>query len=186
MDDIRFKILEELKRIGHTTEEASLNEFLSTLKTYKGTSDLGTIKEAILELIREGYVKETRGKNVVEEIKTSDVLGGNEWKSPKRFIGRNGIADKIPDVYLFLTLEGKKFLIEWTKLENDSKLSKFQRLTYFPLIVITVVSTFISSYKSCSTENRQSNTTDRRTTEEIVQPSTHKTSTATETVKEKK
>lgn len=183
MDDIRFKILEELKRIGHTTEQASLNEFLSEIKTYKQTEDLGTILEAIKELMSDGYVKEARGYGHLEGISTKGDK--DTWKSPKRFVKKVGDAPKIKPIYLFMTLEGKKFLIEWTKLENDSKLSKFQRLTYFPLIVITVVSTLISTYKSCSTENRQSNTTDRGTKEEIVQPSAHKTSTATEKVKEK-
>lgn len=136
MDDIRFKILEELKRIGHTTEEASMNDFLSTLKTYKNTDDLGTIREAILELVKDGYVKETRDKNVVENIKTSEVAGGDDWKSPKRFIQTVGMASKIPDVYLFMTLEGKKFLIEWENLQKSSWLTKYDLVIKASFIIL--------------------------------------------------
>lgn len=160
-DDLRFKILEELVRLGHTTEQVSLNKFLSGLKTFNGKSDLGTILEAISELVEDGYVKETRNISVLKSVVTNRNPR-SIWKNPERFNSDltdpknpQNVAPRIKPVNLFLTLEGKKFLIDWNRLERMDKKSKNENLIKFLFLITGAIISILG--QSVVTIIKQSN-----------------------------
>jgi hypothetical protein len=136
-DDIRLKILAGINGFGHTTEQKPANEFLSEIKTYCNTEDLGTIVEAIKELRADGLIKETRGANVIDTITTSGAH--KTWKNPKRFMEELEDAPKIKELFLFCTLKGKQFLIEHEKLQIDLTLSKWQKKWFWPVAISGVI-----------------------------------------------
>lgn len=152
--DIRYKILYELNKIGHSTEEIPINTFLATLKTVKGTKDIGTIKRAILELIKEEYVEESPSrKRIIDEINTNGPA--ETFKNPKRFIQDVGDAPKIDNIYLIITLKGKKFLVEWDKLESDISNSKFLEQTRWITLIMAIggfVLGIVANFESCNME----------------------------------
>lgn len=137
--DIRYQILNHLKEIGHTTEEVNINPFLASLKTHNGKSDLGTILESLKELKKDGYIKETRNRNIIDQDYQTKNKPFSDWKSPERFVKQVGEAPKINNVYIFLTLEGKKFLIEWQILENNNWLLKYQKYFIFISFFLTIL-----------------------------------------------
>lgn len=142
--DLRYKILNHLKKIGHTTEEVNINPFLSSLKTHNGKSDLGTILESLKELKRDGYIKETRNRNIIDQDYQTKNKPYSDWKSPERFVKQVGDATQINNVYIFLTLEGKKFIIEWEMLENNNWLLKNQRINFYVILAISFISVVLS------------------------------------------
>lgn len=149
-DDIRLKILTGINNFGHTTEQKSANEFLSEIKTYRQTDDLGTIVEALKELRTDGLIKETRSANVIDTINTRGPH--DTCKNPRRFIEAVGDAPKIDTLYLFCTLKGKQFLIENEKLQIDLTLSKWQKKWFWPVafigvlgLAIAIISLFIGN-----------------------------------------
>lgn len=142
-NDIRIIILRGLIEKGHTTEQASANDFLATIKTYKDTSDLGTIVEALKELVHLGYIRETRGASYIDYIDTGKK---RNWKNPKRFVQAVGDAPKIPDLFLSCSLHGKKFLIEHDKFMIDYTLSRWQERWFWPVAVAGIVSLVISIF----------------------------------------
>lgn len=140
--DIRLKILTSINGFGHTTEQKSANEFLSSIKTYKQTDDLGTIIEALKELRNDKLIKETRGANIIDSISTN---GAHEtWKNPKRFMEAAGDAPKIDDIFLFCTLSGKQFLMENEKLQIDLTLSKWQKKWFWPVAIAALIGVVLS------------------------------------------
>jgi|GEM_PF-5952240 len=94
--DIRLRILERLDQENKSTEEFIANEFLETLHT-----DLGTIQRAVIELLDDKYIKESR-PSAVRKIETS------KGKSSKRLLDGNDI----PSIRLYITLKGKQYLAE--------------------------------------------------------------------------
>ena len=142
-NDIRIKILKGINDFGHTTEQKSANEFLSTIKTYVGTEDLGTIKEALDELIGLELIKETRKGTGMKNF--GSTQGDKEtFKNPRRFIDKVGDAPKVPELYLYCTLKGKTFLIENEKLKIDLSISKFQRIGFWVATFISIASLLLS------------------------------------------
>lgn len=149
--DIRYIILNELNQMGHSTEDIPINNFLATIKTFIGTEDIGTIKRAIQELIKEEYVAES--PNHIGKVEAINSSGPHDTaKNPKRFIEAIGDAPKINDIYLFITLKGKKFLIEWAKLESDASNSKFLKQTRIVTLVLALggFGLGIFNLKSCN------------------------------------
>lgn len=114
--DIRLKILDHLNKSGRSTEEINCNNFLVTLH-----NDLGTIKRTLIELIEKGYIKESNvdwdrereTSSVIFKIKT---IGNLTRKDSKRLLN----PEDIKAIRLYLTLEGKKFLIESENLKHYS------------------------------------------------------------------
>lgn len=141
-NDVRIQILKKLQLMGHATEEVALNEFLATLKTYGGGSDLGTIIRAIRELIKEEYICESPIRDVVNGMSSK---GDREtFKSTRRFIETVGDAPQIGNLYLFITLKGKNFLIENQKLNLEYTLTKWKKYSFWPLALISVAAFVIS------------------------------------------
>lgn len=144
-NDIRITILKELNSWGHTTEQKRANDYLATIETYNGNRDLGTIVEALKDL-RHGYlIKETRGQNRIDDIVTNQKGDkNNDWKNPRRFIEPVGIAPQIPNIYLYCTIKGKKFLIENDKLMIDYTLSKWNKRWFVPVAIISTIGLLLS------------------------------------------
>lgn len=147
-NDIRLKILKGINDFGHTTEQKSANEFLSQIKTYKQTDDLGTIVEALKELRADGLIKETRGANNIDKIVSRGPIATS--KNPKRFVEAVGDAPKIDDLFLFCTLKGKRFLIENEKLQIDLTLSRWQK-KWFCFFALSGVAGLVMSIISLCT-----------------------------------
>lgn len=114
--DIRFKILAHLNKFGQSTEEINCNAFLETLH-----SDLGTIRRTLIELIEKGYINESnvnweRERETLSAIYKINTRGDHTRKDSKRLLKPNDIEA----IRLYLTLDGKKFLIESENLKHYS------------------------------------------------------------------
>lgn len=114
--DIRLNILRRIERENRGTAEYIANEFLATTH-----HDLGTIKRAVIDLLDDGYIRESnlywpseRKNSVVEAI---DTNGPTETKkNPKRLLDQKDI--KL--IRLYITLKGKRFLIEEENLRRTT------------------------------------------------------------------
>ena len=120
--DMRFKILEYLHKNGSSTEEVQLSDFLWTIHR-----DLGTIKRTLIELIAKGYINvsnvnwetEKESKSVIFKI-NADGSTGELNNRPERLQDRNDIKE----IRLYLTLDGKRFLIEAENLRRTTWMIK--------------------------------------------------------------
>ena len=113
--DIRLNILKRIEQENRGTAEFIANEYLSTAH-----DDLGTIKRAVLDLLDDGYVRESnlswpdqKSKSVVFNI---DTTGGKPNKNSNRLNNKNDIKS----VRLYITLKGKRFLIEEENLRRTT------------------------------------------------------------------
>jgi len=143
MDDVRIKILRYHKNRNTSTEEHSSNVFLAKL-----SSDLGTIRRALLELVSEDYLiisnatkdksieaitRDFNTKNKSTPLSDEDILR----KSSKRLVENVGSMEKIPEYKFFTTVKGLKFLIEFDKLCFEATMSRWQRLIFWPLLIVS-------------------------------------------------
>jgi hypothetical protein len=150
MEDIRIAILRYFKESNISTEEHPLNEWLE-----KQNDDLGTIRRALIELIENDFLiisnldKEHSVSIVKKEYDTtthSNPLTENDKikKSSKRLIEDLHNLKKIKELKFITTINGIKFLIEFDKLKDDSKLSKWQKKWFWVVAVIGLVGLILS------------------------------------------
>ncbi len=139
--DIRFKILAHLLEINNSTNEFMANEFLSTLH-----DDLGTIKRALIELIEEGYIKESNIDTSIpyytSPVKSIVTIGNITRKNPKRLIEDSEISK----IRIFITLKGKQFLQE---IDNENKRMNHLKYDWLKNIVYLLIGaglTFLANY----------------------------------------
>ena len=143
-NDIRIRLLKELRNLNQGTEEFVANEFLSKLHP-----DLGTIRRLLIELIdfdliRESNVpKDNKDSSVIRNIPTtkddSDTLITLEYKkSSKRLVSKYGAFEKIKDIRLTITVKGLILLKENEKLDVDYTLSKWQKYWFWPVALIAI------------------------------------------------
>jgi hypothetical protein len=154
--DLRFKVLEYLQENGSSTEEVQCNEFLSKLHI-----DLATIRRTIKELIEKGYINESnidwekdRDKSIIFNLKTNGATG-QEDNRIERLLDSNDIGT----IRLYLTLDGKRFLIESENLRRTTWMIRNDipmKLSFAIFgavlgIVSTLVTQYIRSDKDSST-----------------------------------
>lgn len=163
MEDLRIRILRYYKERNTSTEEHSSNAWLE-----KQNKDLGTIRRALLELINDDYLiisnasKEISIQKVTEKFETKNLskpLSDDDIlkKSSERLIKDVGDNKKIPEYKFITTVKGIKFLIEFDKLNNDSTMAKWQKIAFWPLLIISSTLAIFQVISFCS-ENRQKNT----------------------------
>lgn len=142
-EDIRTMILSELSRQENSTAEFIANKFL-----YNIHKDLGTTIRALIELIEEGFVKESnidwkdesqKNNSIVLSIDTTGKPGSNA-KNPKRLLD----SSDIKSIRLFITLKGKMYLIQDKKLKIDFTLSKWQKIWFWPIAFIGIISLILA------------------------------------------
>lgn len=102
--DIRLRILEKLDKENRSTAEFIANDFLQTLH-----SDLGTIIRAVLDLVEDGYIKQSPPSDI-------GAIDTSQLKSSDRLLDRSDT----PTIRLFITLRGKQFLLESENLKRTS------------------------------------------------------------------
>jgi hypothetical protein len=151
MDDLRIRILRYHKVRNTSTEEHSSNDWLE-----KQNKDLGAIRRALLELINDDYLiisnasKESSLKKVTEKFDTknhSNPLSDEDKlkKLSKRLITDVGVNKKIPEYKFITTVKGIKFLIEFDKLNIDSTMAKWQKIVFWPLLIISALLAFFQA-----------------------------------------
>lgn len=148
--DIRLEILLETQKRTSGTAEFVANEYLGDLQY-----DVGSIKRALQELIEFKYIKESNvppEKSIIDAIKSE---GNEPAEKLKKANGYNAIR-------IFLTLEGKRFLIEDKQFMDEAKLSYWKRKTFWPVIIIGILggitgitSLAINMSKQSSAETQQ-------------------------------
>ncbi len=141
--DIRYKILDHLLEINNSTNEFIANQFLSTLH-----DDLGTIKRALMELIEDGYIKEsnidTSVSNYTSPIKSINTVGDIARKNPQRLIEDSEISK----IRIYITFKGKQFLQE---IENENKRMnhlKYEWLKNLVYLIVGASFTFLVNFFS--------------------------------------
>jgi|GEM_PF-6383979 len=129
--DIRFKILNHLARKGSSTEEVQCSDFLACLHP-----DLGTIRRTLKELIVKGYINESnidwakeREQSTIWKIET---IGSPQKKESSRLLDRQDIKE----IKLYLTLDGKKFLIEAANLKHTTRKIRNEWWMKFAILII--------------------------------------------------
>jgi len=135
--DIRFKILDHLDKNGRSTEEIVCNEFLASLHY-----DLGTIKRTLIELIEKGYINESnvnweRDRETASVIFAINTKGDKTRKDTKRLLDINDIKA----IRLYLTLDGKKFLIESSNLKRTTWMLKNEWWLRFAILIFGAILT---------------------------------------------
>lgn len=142
-EDLRIAILRYFKEQNHSTEEHPSNEWLQ-----KQHADLGTIRRAIIELIDEGFLiisntgKSEARSTVLDEYdsatyNTSLTDEDKLKKSSKRLIMDLPPFGRIKEHKFITTVKGIRFLIDFDKLKADSSLAKWQRFTFWPLLIFS-------------------------------------------------
>jgi hypothetical protein len=162
--DLRFKVLEYLQENGSSTEEVQCNEFLSKLH-----GDLATIRRTIKELIEKGYINESnidwdkdRDKSIIFNLNTTGATG-QENNRVERLLN----PKEIGTIRLYLTLDGKKFLVESENLRrttwmirNDNKIKVLFAIFGAALgVASTLVTHYVLSDKDASTNTTKVNVT---------------------------
>lgn len=119
-NDIRLSFLEYLEAKGSSTQEIICNEFFSKLHP-----DIGTTIRAVIELLELGYVKESHidwktdsGKKAspIANIDTSGSTQSHPNKQASRWLNFNDVGA----MRFYITLEGKKFLIDNRNLKRST------------------------------------------------------------------
>ena len=139
--DIRIKILERLEREEQSTAEFMANEFLATLHP-----DLGTVKRSVLDLIEDGYIKQSFPSDI-------SAINTVERKGSDRFLDKNDI----PPVRLFITLKGQQFLIESKNLKRTTWMIKHDwwvKIVY--LIAGSLIAVAINKFATNAKESMNS------------------------------
>lgn len=145
--DIRYQLLNVLKVRDLETKEFIANEFLSSLP-----HDLGTIKRALIELRNSNYIQESNvppGASVIDDIVAVD----NE--SPKKLRDAN-----CRSIRLILTLDGRRFLLEDEKLQNELAVAKWNKKIFWMIFLISSASllvSIVSLVKSSNVEKHEIN-----------------------------
>lgn len=130
--DIRIKILLYLDNEDFSLEQKPANKFLSELTTVDGQHDLGTIRRSLQDLVSEGYIMETTNEDgiinschlatVGAKLNECELKWNKDRSNSKRFIQKVGDIEKIPDMFLGITLKGKSFLTDRIIAESNHKL----------------------------------------------------------------
>lgn len=114
--DIRYIILKKLRKENAGTAEFSANQFLASLHR-----DLGTIRRALTDLIKDGYIWESnidwdndRDESEVSRISTINSVGPPAQKDSKRLL------TEIKPIRIYITLKGMRFLIESYNLRRTT------------------------------------------------------------------
>ncbi len=146
--DLRIRILEHFQDLEKSTEEIKANEFLVKLN-----DDLGTIRRAIIELIRFDHL-------VISEKEKADAISWlkKEWdtetngprteddnhkKSSKRLIQKVGNHSKVKAVRLITTVHGIRFMEDYTRYKREH----LYRIGYLVLgIVLTLLATLVQNF----------------------------------------
>lgn len=151
--DIRYKILEYLNQNGNSTEEVRCSIFLAHLH-----NDLGTIKRTLIELINKGYINESNVDWVNEKETKSEIFkintrGNIERKDSKRLLD----SKDIKEIRLYLTLDGKRFLIESENLKHTTWMIRNEKWFRILLIFIGALLSLIIQWlsKVVFNENRK-------------------------------
>lgn len=119
--DIRFRILNELSRRGHSVEQVSINDFLKTITTHKGLSDIGTIRRALEDLEESELivqsVNHSGAKRFLIELNTSGTPAKAKTteRFDKEFVIDGVTYPQIRDMYFYLTLKGKEYIAQYEK-----------------------------------------------------------------------
>lgn len=150
--DIRLNILQRVERENRGTAEFKANEYLATTH-----SDLGTIKRAVVDLLDDGYIKESnllwpdeKSKSVVYNIDTKGPAGSPK-KDPKRLLDQKDIKF----IRLYISLHGKKFLIEEENLRRTTwwiKHDWWMRIIYMVIGVGVGIGGSHLTYSLCTEE----------------------------------
>lgn len=158
MSDLRIRILKYYKERKSSTEEHSSNSWLE-----KQSDDLGAIRRAIIELITEDFLiisNATKDKALekVEEAFNTTAHGLTPEKtklkkSSKRLIQDVDEYKKIPEYKFFTTVKGIKFIIEFEKLKLDKTIATWQRIAFWPLLILSLFLGLVQILNLSSKEN---------------------------------
>ncbi len=168
MDDMRFNILSHLNENGHSTEEYLCNDYLSSLKTYKGNDDIGTVFRAIHELCyEEKFLKEERSSTKITPF-LEEKRRTKDQKTCKRF--NKDHENYVGDIYLSVTLKGRLFMMEHQKFKNDAWFSGVRKATYFFTFLLSIAGSGFGFYNFFSEDKQSAPIHDQLSKESLEQP----------------
>lgn len=161
--DLRFKILQHLQDNGSSTEEVPCNKFLAAAH-----NDLATIRRTLKELIQKGYINESNvdwsielDKSIIYNLNTTGATGQGNNRI-ERLLDPNDIGT----IRLYLTLDGKRFLIESENLKHTTWMLRndipMKILFAFLGIIATLATQYISKHYIDTYTKEQIDSSDKK------------------------